>query len=108
MKLFPLRSPSNDSCKDTIIEINSKNDYANYRLLSYSKNPYIRILNFEVQAAIGSYKRKYQAVRSLNRFLIYETVKVQEDNLQFYGSMQGFNTIKVSTQLRFHARFQHN
>ena len=45
----------------------------------YSKNLYIKTLNFEVQASIGTsddYKLEYQAVRFLNWFLVYETENV--------------------------------
>ena len=51
--------------------------YATF-IMTYSKNPYIKTLNFEGQTVIGSYsmKTKYQAVRFLNRFLIHKTVNV--------------------------------
>ena len=61
--------------------------------LRYSKNPYIRTLNFEGQAAIGSYSMITNSnikLWFLNSFLIYETVNVQ-DNLDFYCSVPNFN-----------------
>ena len=60
----------------------------------YSKNPYIKTLSFEGCHLFLShdYEIKYQAVRFLNRFLIYETVNIN-DNLNFYRSMSSFNKV---------------
>ena len=53
-------------------------------IIYYSKNSYIRTLNFEGQAANGSYLViMISNIRFLNRFLIYETLDVH-DNLHFY------------------------
>ena len=60
-------------------------------VVRYSKTPCIRTLNFKGQAAVqvlfDDYKPKYQTVRFLNRFLIYETIDVH-DNLHFIVSFQ--------------------
>ena len=52
--------------------------------IRYSENPYIKTLNFEGQAAVRScLVITISNIRSLNRFLIYETLDVH-DNLHFY------------------------
>ena len=52
--------------------INIKIDSISWNAVGYSKNPYIRTLNFRGKAAVGSYlndyKLKYQAVRLLRIF----------------------------------------
>ena len=63
-----------------------------------SKNPYIRTLNFQGQAAIGSYlmstNSNIRLLVFLNRFFIYGPENVH-NNLQFYSSVSKFNTVIV-------------
>ena len=72
--------------------------------LQYSKRPYVRTLHLEDQATVGSSlmimnSNKYQAVRFLSRFLIYDTVNVH-NNFHFiekHVKFQHSNTIKYNT-----------